>query len=224
MQRYVMFGHSNLFGDYVETVHALGGYVGKVVVNVPDPDANSKKSFADRLQNYCEWVGRQGQHLSPVIEQLDDFRPVPGDHYFVGFRGSQITPLCERLKQQYELPIASLIHPSAVVSPTATLGEGVIVNANATVASGASLGDFVLVNRGATLGHDTRLATFTSIGPGANLASFVETGDGSIVGIGATVIEHISLGAGCYVAAGAVVIHDVEPHALVAGVPAKLKK
>ena len=34
MDRYVMFGHAGLFGDYIEIVHAMGGWVSKVGLNV----------------------------------------------------------------------------------------------------------------------------------------------------------------------------------------------
>lgn len=44
---------------------------------------------------------------------------------------------------------------------------------------------------------------------------------GSDIGTGATILPGVTIGAGAQVAAGAVVTHDVEPRAIVAGVPAR---
>ncbi len=45
---------------------------------------------------------------------------------------------------------------------------------------------------------------------------------GAWIGARATILGGVTIGTGAVVAAGSIVIHDVPPHALVAGVPAKL--
>jgi acetyltransferase-like isoleucine patch superfamily enzyme len=45
---------------------------------------------------------------------------------------------------------------------------------------------------------------------------------GAWIGARATILGGVTIGTGAVVAAGSVVVHDVPPHALVAGVPAKL--
>ena len=49
-------------------------------------------------------------------------------------------------------------------------------------------------------------------------------GDGSDIGIGAIILPGVTIGKGAIVGAGAVVTKDVEPHTVVAGVPAKLQR
>ena len=48
--------------------------------------------------------------------------------------------------------------------------------------------------------------------------------DNVLIGANAVVLEGVHIGEGAVVAAGAVVTHDVEPHTVVAGVPAKFVK
>ena len=218
---YVMFGHSGLFGDYAEIIHALGGRLAKVVVNVPDVARPHDRLFADRLADVNAWLDRAGAGCPIASEHIDRFRPGAQERYVIGFRGLQLCPLRDRLRSTFGLTFDSLVHPSAVVASSALLDEGVIVNAGSVIASLVRLGEFSLVNRGATIGHDAQVGAFANIGPGANLASSVRVGRAAAVGIGATVIEGLAIGEGALVAAGSVVTREVAPGMVVAGVPAR---
>lgn len=119
---------------------------------------------------------------------------------------------------------ATLVHPTARVSASSSLGPGTILNVGAIIASHTQLGAHVSVNRGATIGHHTRLGHFVTIGPGVNLAGSCVIGRAVYVGIGATIIDHVTIGPHSVVGAGAVVTTDVPDHVLVVGVPAKIVK
>jgi len=219
---YVMFGHSALFGDYVDIVHACGGRLKKVVVNVADtPRASDGRTFADDLAAMNDVLAGRPDGYEIAVEPVDRFRPVRGESYVVGFRGVQLSPLRDRLKSDFGLEFRSLLHPTAAISATAHVGEGAIVNAGGIVGSFARLGEFCLVNRGATIGYGATVEAFANIGPGANLAGRVGVGRGAAVGIGATILNGVTVGDGAVVAAGALVNRDVAPHTLVAGSPAR---
>ncbi|MEA2973433.1 MAG: hypothetical protein QOG82_1891 [Actinomycetota bacterium] len=114
-----------------------------------------------------------------------------------------------------------LVHPSAVVSATATIGEGCQILALAYVGPDAVLAGGVLVNTGAIVEHDCHLGEGAVVGPGAVLAGRVTLEEGAEIGAGATVLPDRSVGAGARVGAGAAVTHDVPPGVTVAGVPAR---
>ena len=167
MKQYVMFGQSGLFGDYADIIHALGGVLKKVVVNVPDPARPKRPSFEQRLASYnAAQGGRSGAEA--IVQHLEEFEPGPGEAYVIGFRGPHVQPLRDRLVRSFGLRIETLIHPTAVISPTAEIGEGVIVNAGAVISSHVVLGRYLLVNRGASVGHDGWLDEFANIGPGSD--------------------------------------------------------
>ena len=224
MKPFVMFGVHPLFGDYVDAIHASGGYLARVVLNVKESERPHGESFEERLGKYNQW--RLGRGISDPVEVLwlDDYQPKAGEHPLLGFRGVKADPLIGVLKERHALSFPPVIHPAAYISPMAIIGEGVFVGANAVIASNAEIGDFSLINRGATIGHDSFLSKSVVVGPSANTASWVQLGEGCILGIGCTVIERIKVGAGAYIAAGAVVTHDVAPDCMVAGVPAEVKK
>ena len=52
----------------------------------------------------------------------------------------------------------------------------------------------------------------------------VRIDDNVLIGANAVVIEGVHVGEGAVIAAGALVTHDVAPHTMVAGVPAKFIK
>ena len=116
--------------------------------------------------------------------------------------------------------VPPLVHPAAMVSPSAVLGRGSVVLAGAVVNTGARLGEGVIVNSRGVVEHDCVLADGVHVAPGAVLAGGVQVGERCWVGAGATVIENRTLGEGVLVGAGAVVIRDVPPECTVVGVPA----
>lgn len=116
----------------------------------------------------------------------------------------------------------TICHPSAVVSRWAKIGPGCELLPGCIVNSGARLGANVIVNSGAIVEHDCEVGEHAHVATGARLASTVTVGPLAHIGAGATVIQCRKIGAGAIIGAGAVVVRDVEPGAVVAGVPARL--
>lgn len=116
----------------------------------------------------------------------------------------------------------ALVHPTAVVSPSASLGAGTVVFAGAVINADARIGAAVIVNTAAVVEHDCLVADGAHVSPGATLAGAVRVGERSWIGAGATIIQEIEVGSDAVVGAGAVVIRDVAMDTVVAGVPAAI--
>jgi len=115
----------------------------------------------------------------------------------------------------------SAIHPAAILSPSARVGEGVTVMAGAVVNAHAELGANVVVNTGAIVEHECVLGDHAHVATGAVLAGGVRLGQGALVGAGATVLPGVSIGEEAVVGAGAVLASDCPAGATVKGVPAR---
>jgi sugar O-acyltransferase (sialic acid O-acetyltransferase NeuD family) len=116
--------------------------------------------------------------------------------------------------------VATLIHPTAIIAPSATLGEGCVVQAGATISSCTTLGRSVKVNTGANVTHDAVVGDFVSIAPGAIILGRCRIGTGVYIGGNATILPGISVGDRAMVGAGSVVTRDVPADATVCGNPA----
>lgn len=117
--------------------------------------------------------------------------------------------------------IVSVIHPSAIVSTYATVGEGTVIFANAVVNASAKVGVGVIINTGSVVEHDCAMGDFSHISPNAVLSGGVIAGKRSWIGAGASVRQMVQIGDAAIVGMGAVVIKNVPAGATVIGSPAK---
>ena len=146
-------------------------------------------------------------------------------HAFIGLGSIKNT---EPRKRLYELAQTSgfelvrAIHPSAVVSKHAIVGDGPMIMAGAIVNPAARIGNNVIINTGAIVEHDCEIADHSHVATSARLGGAVAVGEGSHIGLGASIREGIRVGAGVIVGAGAVVIEDVPDRTVVIGVPARV--
>ncbi|MES1182699.1 MAG: NeuD/PglB/VioB family sugar acetyltransferase [Myxococcales bacterium] len=120
------------------------------------------------------------------------------------------------------VPLATIIHPSAVVAKSARIGEGSVVLAHALVGVDAVVGAGVIVNNGASIDHDGNIGDFVHLSPGVHLGGQVTVGRRAHLAVGVSVRNGVRIGDGSLVGVGAAVVADL-PHAIVAvGVPAKV--
>jgi sugar O-acyltransferase (sialic acid O-acetyltransferase NeuD family) len=138
----------------------------------------------------------------------------------IGDNGIRMDKMSTLLREN--IPLATVIHPSATVSRFAQVGLGSILCAGAVVNPDSVVGIGSIINTGATVDHDCSVGDFVHISPGANLASGVRVGDLSWIGIGSSIRQLITIGSGVVVGAGAVVIKDIPDACTVVGIPAEI--
>lgn len=126
------------------------------------------------------------------------------------------------LKYKNDFAFPNVIHPTAIISGFATLGEGILIQSNCVVAANARIGNGVMMNAHSGVGHDAQVSDYCSIMSYCDLAGHSQLGEMSFVGTGAKVIPSTSIAAESYLCAGAIVFKSVVEKSKLMGNPAKI--
>lgn len=156
----------------------------------------------------------------PRIAAGTDYQPQDGDLFTCAIGempGRRV--VCEKFRARGARFI-NLVQPMACISPSAALGEGVIVEAMSGIGAGACIGDFSTVLSHANIGHDAQIGAYVSIAPFAAVLGRTFVGDGVTIGCHAVVLPDVRIGPGATIGAGSIVLKDVPAGATVFGVPA----
>jgi sugar O-acyltransferase (sialic acid O-acetyltransferase NeuD family) len=147
------------------------------------------------------------------------------DVWFVNGIGSQRTFVHkEAIIARTGIPrerFATIIHPSASVSPRARLGAGVVLLQNVAVAADVVLGDHVIVFPGSVISHHSHVADYGCVAVGVLVSGAVTVGKSCYLGTGSVIREQITIGERCLIGMGSVVIRDVGDDSVVVGNPAR---
>lgn len=160
-----------------------------------------------------------GDNEYPTFEDIKSDKNTPMA-FGVGSNETR-AKLFEKVKQN-GFEIVTLIHPSAIISPSVIIGIGTVVMPNVVVNAKATIGDGVILNSGCIVEHECDIEDFVHISPNVALAGAVKIGEFTHVGIGSNVIQGISIGKNTIIGGGSVVIRNIKDNQKVAGVPARL--
>jgi sugar O-acyltransferase (sialic acid O-acetyltransferase NeuD family) len=157
---------------------------------------------------------------SPVLggDELLTARDVLlSNDFFVAIGDQEVRRRYSNIIMQNSGSLATLVHPSCILSPTATIGSGTILMPGTVINANARIGKVCIVNTGATVDHDCVLEDGVQICPGASLAGTVRCGADAFIGTGAVIIPGVQIGIRAIVGAGAVVVRDVPDETKVLG-------
>lgn len=162
--------------------------------------------------------------LGLPVYWIDAVKELAHDHYAIcGISTTHRVAFIEQaLAASFRFP--TLVHPTARVSSTTRLDEGVFISAGVQVAAHTKIGKHVFVNRGALIGHHTTIEDYVTIQPGANIAGACHVERCAWISMSAVVLDRKKIGCHSIVGAGAVVTQDVPSHVQVVGIPARVVK
>ena len=211
MKKVVILGTGGNSVDILETLQALNAAA-------PAP----KYECMGFLDDAPELRGKSIEGL-PVLGPLDQARTL-GDAFFVNGIGS---PRNHFLKPtiigRTGMPLdrfETVVHPSAQVSPSASLGRGTVVLQNATIAARAKVGAHVIVLPNSVLSHDDDIGDYTCVAGGVCVSGTVAVGIACYLGSNCSIIQNVRIGDFSMIGMGSVVLSDVPENAVYVGNPA----
>jgi sugar O-acyltransferase (sialic acid O-acetyltransferase NeuD family) len=112
-------------------------------------------------------------------EELNSLRK-PNDKIIIAIGDNELRK--KKVDQLEAILYTTAIHPSAIVSSNASIGEGTVVMASTVINTGAKIGKHVIINTGALIEHDCIIEDFAHVSPKAALAGNVIVKEGAQVG------------------------------------------
>lgn len=132
-----------------------GGH-GKVVVEVAENIGYEEIAFLD--DNSPEAIGK--------ISEIEKFKEQYSD-IFVGIGNNKLRGELIQKLQDCGYTVPALIHPSAYVSRTATIGIGIVVEPKAIVNANSHVGEGCIISVDSIVDHDVEVGVCCHINVGA---------------------------------------------------------
>lgn len=129
--------------------------------------------------------------------------------------------ICKQLeKNSFSFP--PLIHKTAYIQPTASIGSGVIVYPMCNVGFDVQISNGVLINMSTAIAHHTTVGRCTYISPGVTLSGNVQIGENCFFGAATAVSNGLKIGNNVKIGIGTAVTKDIDDDLSVIGNPFKI--
>lgn len=182
----------------------------KVIIDILNSQQEEIKALIDDNHNLTELCGLSVAHsaegLSPIIISI-------------GNNAIRKT-IAEKLNCDFGIGV----HSSAIVSPSATIGNGTVVMQGAIIQAEATIGKHCIINTGATVDHECFIEDYVHISPNATLCGNVHIGEGTQIGAGSVIVPGVKIGKWSLICAGSVVTKDIPDNCMAAGNRCKVLK
>ena len=156
-----------------------------------------------------------------IVGTIKDWQPKDDEEFALAFGSPELKRKIVSILKSKGASFASIIHPTAMLSEFAKVGEGLIMFPNSKISCNTTVGNFVTL-LATPIGHDTLVGDYTVISGGCNIVRNVKIGNDVFLAAGVCIAQDIVIGDGAYIGLGSVVLKDVPAGATVFGNPARV--
>lgn len=211
MENIVLLGAGDHSGSVIDSIESQG-----TMQIIGIIDKNFDKDYSQEVAGY------------QVIGSDCDLRKLylDGIQYAFVSIGDAIQPAVKvklyQLLKEIGFIIPCVVDPSASVSHTAVIEEGVFVAKQAVVNAHAAIGKMTIINSGSVIEHDCNIGNFVSIAPGAVLCGNVKVGNYTVIGPNCTLHHDKTVGEASVIGAASNVTRNMPSHIVAYGNPCKM--
>lgn len=198
-------GHAKLVIDILEETNACN------IIGVTTTDLKAGESF-------------QGYPVLGNDEVLPEYRKKGISYAAMGLGGYRDNALRKKVYEKIKslgYTFLNAIHPSAIISKTAKIGEGVVIFPGVILNTEVVIGNNSIIATGSTIDHETVIGNHVLVSAGVTVGAYTCIEDNVLMALGSKVISGLIIKSNVLVAAGAVVVNDIEENTKVFGIPAK---
>lgn len=131
--------------------------------------------------------------------------------------------LFEKVREQH-IAFATLIDPTAILSPTASIEAGVIICEYSTIHANVTISENCLIQPFCNIGHDIRIGKHTVLSSFCAPGGSLTIGNRVYIGMQSAIIENLTIEDDAIIGMGSVVYRDVLAGSTVLGNPARVTK
>ncbi len=122
----------------------------------------------------------------------------------------------------YSAPI--IAHKSAWISPSAHVGNGVVLRAGVVVNADSYVGDNVTIQEHSCVGHDAHIGNHCQIAGMVVIGGHATIGEATYIGLNVPIKDRVSIGSHSIIGMGSAVIRDIPDNVIALGNPARVMK
>ena len=163
-------------------------------------------------------------NLPAVVGPINGYQAKPDERVVVAAGRPAVRRKVVAALQAGGAMFESMIHPTVIIEPNTTIGQGAIVGPFSYISCDTKIGEFALVNNHVSIGHDVVIGDFCDICPHVALAGIVTLGDDVFLGSNVTIIPGKRVGSGSQISAGATIFRNLRSNCLVQPAPNKIYK
>ncbi len=147
-----------------------------------------------------------------ILGDESNYEIQPNDQFVIGIGTVATKARVVKTLQGKHATFFSMIHPTAIVCPSANLGLGIVICPFAVISANVNIGDFAMMNIYSSAGHDAQVGGNCVLSPYATLNGSASVEDEVFLGTHATVLASKTVGKGSQVSAGGLVVRNIPPN------------
>jgi sugar O-acyltransferase (sialic acid O-acetyltransferase NeuD family) len=159
---------------------------------------------------------------SDIIGNDDNYKIEKNDLFIIAIGDIDIKKRAVNRLKKRGAKFLSLIHPTALIVPTAKIGEGVIICPYCLISDNVQLDDFVMMNFYSSCGHNAKIGKYSILSPYSTVNGFVILENEVFLGTHSTVISGKKVGYRTKISANSVVMRNISKNKIVFGVPGRI--
>ena len=156
-----------------------------------------------------------------VLAKIDEYQISEDDEFTCGIGNSKIRKMVIEKLEAKGAKFVNLIHPSANISESSTLGKAVVIYPYALISDNAQIGDGCIINMYSSIAHDSVLGEYCTISAHCDVTGMCTLGDRVFMGTTSHMVPSSRIGNDVYICAGSTVMTRLRDGAKVLGNPAK---
>lgn len=117
------------------------------------------------------WPQRTDIAGFPIVTNINNIANVVSDisATIPAVGNNQLRQEWFQLLENLSVPIATVVHPSAIISSNVEIGDGVTIMAGCVVGIDVKVGDGAIINMASSIDHDTYIGEFAHLSVGVKV-------------------------------------------------------